>query len=77
MTLFQGLRIRPRETFQFKMNGKGRTITFKATNAFWVSTVPKADGSPIEVSRHGYPMGFGYRFTPEQIQSLFISAEGS
>lgn len=62
-----------KETFAFKNGGKGRAITFKAGQRFWVTNSEagqKIDGV-INVARAGMNSACGYNFTAEQVAQKF------
>jgi hypothetical protein len=61
-----------RETFSFKVNGKGRTITFKKGQDAWVTNtqVDQQTRGVVNVARRGQV--FGYDFTREQVEQFFM-----
>jgi hypothetical protein len=61
-----------KEPVSFKMDGKGRTITFKAGQEFWVtnSEVDQNNRQRLNVARNGAKIG--YDFTPEQVSRYFV-----
>jgi hypothetical protein len=77
MMFMPGTYLTPRTGFAFKVNGKGREVTFKADQRFWIgnSRTDQASSGSVEVCRINRPAGFGYRFTQAQIEELFVVAE--
>jgi len=67
-----------KETVSFKVGGKGRVITFKAGQRFWVTNSEYDQNSRkvLNVARLNMPMGFGYDFTPEQVAQYFSVLQG-
>lgn len=62
-----------KETFSFKVNGKGRAVTFKQGQRFWVTSTENSQF--ISVARLDQPLGSGYEFSPEQVSKFFSVEE--
>lgn len=62
-----------KETFAFKVNGKGRTMTFQKGQRFWVTNteIDQRNRKIVNVAREGKNMGQGYDFSPEQVNAYF------
>lgn len=75
-TIRQGLGLTAIRTFAFKVNGKGRVITFKEGQRFWVtnSTIDQRQSGFVKVDRHGKGcISHGYAFTPAQVAECFTT----
>jgi hypothetical protein len=60
--------------FAFRVGGKGRAITVRTGQAFWVTNtqVDQQTRGIVLVDRKGKgSISAGYAFTPEQIETLF------
>jgi hypothetical protein len=68
----QGTVLTCKETFSFKVNNKGRSITFKKGDRFWVTNteVSQHSSNILNIARENKPIG--YDFTPEQVQQYFM-----
>jgi hypothetical protein len=64
-----------KETLSFKVNGKGRTITFKPGQTFWVTNTQtdQTTRGIVNVARTG--QRFGYDFTTDQVERFFTIKE--
>jgi hypothetical protein len=62
-----------KETFAFKVNGKGKAITFKQGQRFWVTNteIDQKNRNVVNIARDGKSMGQGYDFTAEQVKAYF------
>lgn len=64
-----------RKSFAFKVNGKGRAITFKAGCRFWVTNTElnQTNRKAVNVARHNEKIG--HDFTAEQVAEFFATPE--
>lgn len=62
-----------KETFSFKINGKGRTTTFKQGQIFWVVSTQGhfAQYNTYIIARKGKNAAYGVEFTPEIVKRYF------
>ena len=70
----QGTIIKAKTTFSFKVNGKGRTITFKEGQEFWTTTTQiffNQNGGVMVERKNKGSISTGYFFTSQQIDELF------
>lgn len=59
-----------KETFSFRVGGKGRKITFKEGQEFWITSLNNTQ--TVDIARKGQRVGEGYTFILEQVFRYFV-----
>lgn len=62
-----------KESFSFKINGKGHTITFKEKQEFWITNTEtdQVATNDVMIARKGANMIQAYPFSPSQTEQYF------